>query len=368
MSPRFTVALSGDRPGYDSADEGDSADVIRDEVDARRTRATLRTNMSWLGSERVINLLVTMGLGVAILRYLGPSQFGIYSFAAATVALFAPVSQLAAPLVVRELVAAGRAGSGAILGSVTALTGIISLACVAILVGGVRHLAPNRESAAVLTVLSLALLINPVMCIDFYFQANLLARYASVSRVIGQVAMSLGILVVIAGGFGTVPLAIASLLGTATTALCYALFARNTSITTSTLRIDRKTLRRIAGRNLPLTVSAAAIVVYMRIDQVMLGWLSENSEVGMYAASVRLTEATYLLPTIFIASMAPVIADLKMTDEQRYRRVLQRVFSLLGAGSVVVVTLLLLTSSFVPRLIFGSSYGGVAEIVRGDLA
>ena len=55
--------------------------------------------------EQVLRILAGLFVGIYVARFLGPEQFGVYSYAAAFVALFGAIARLGLDgIVVRDLV------------------------------------------------------------------------------------------------------------------------------------------------------------------------------------------------------------------------------------------------------------------------
>ena len=62
-------------------------------------------NTSWLFAEKIIRMMVGLFIGIWVARYLGPEQFGLFSYAVSFVGLFIAISTLGLDtIVVRELV------------------------------------------------------------------------------------------------------------------------------------------------------------------------------------------------------------------------------------------------------------------------
>ena len=49
--------------------------------------------------------------------------------------------------------------------------------------------------------------------------------------------------------------------------------------------------------------SGIAIAIYMKIDQVMLGQMATDHDVGIYSAAVRLSELWYFIPLTIVSSV-----------------------------------------------------------------
>src|SRR5450830_791997 len=65
------------------------------------------SNASWMFAERILRLIAGLFVGVWVARYLGPEQFGVFSYALAFVAIFGNIAKLGLDdIVVRDLVQA----------------------------------------------------------------------------------------------------------------------------------------------------------------------------------------------------------------------------------------------------------------------
>ena len=90
-------------------------------------------NTAWLIGERVFSMGLGLIVGVALARYLGPEDYGRFSFLRAAVAFVGPLSSLGlAGIVTREL-ANRPEREGEILGTVVALRVLGALAAVCLL-------------------------------------------------------------------------------------------------------------------------------------------------------------------------------------------------------------------------------------------
>ena len=62
-------------------------------------------NTSWLFGEKILRMVVGLFVGIWVARYLGPEQFGLFSYAQSFVGLFTAIATLGLDgIVVRELV------------------------------------------------------------------------------------------------------------------------------------------------------------------------------------------------------------------------------------------------------------------------
>lgn len=104
-------------------------------------------------------------------------------------------------------------------------------------------------------------------------------------------------------------------------------------------------------------------VIYLKIDQVMLRWLTSPSEVGLYAVAARLSEVWYFVPAAIVASVFPKLIELKDADEARYTHRLQQLFDGLALLGMLIALLVTLLAPWILPWIFGSDYAGSVGIL-----
>ena len=86
----------------------------------------------------------------------------------------------------------------------------------------------------------------------------------------------------------------------------------------------------------PLIFSGLAIMVYMRIDQIMLGQMLGDKAVGIYTAAVRISEVWYFIPMAIVASVFPSIIVSEKQSEALYYQRLQKLYDLMVLLALVV--------------------------------
>ena len=106
----------------------------------------------------------------------------------------------------------------------------------------------------------------------------------------------------------------------------------------------------------PLLLSGMAIMVYMKIDQIMLGQMLGDDAVGIYSAAVRISEVWYFIPVMIVASVFPAILEAKKRDEAQYIQRLQRLYDLMVWLSVAIALPMTFVSTPIVVALFGSAY------------
>ncbi len=76
-------------------------------------------------------------------------------------------------------------------------------------------------------------------------------------------------------------------------------------------RFDKEIGKKIVKDSWPLMFASLMIVVYMKIDQIMLKNMLDATQVGIYAVAVRLSEVWYFIPVLITQSIFPAVINAK---------------------------------------------------------
>lgn len=320
-------------------------------------RARLRANFNWLFADKVIRLAGGLAIGIWIARYLGPEQFGILNYALAFVALFGAVAKLGIDqIVVRDLI--GLTGKqGEILGTVFALklsAGLIALA----LVIPSAWVAQDGDGAFTLLVAVIAagMIFNALDAYDLYYQAHVLSRYAVIARCASFLLFSGARIVLILAGSSLVYFAAATTLEIAFGGIALAWIDWKKKREEPKWHFDWETMFSLLKDGWPLIVSSALIVIHTRIDQVMIGQMLGNAQVGIYSVAIRISESWLFVPLIIVQTVTPYLMKLREKNQEQYHARLLQLYSLMfWLGALAGIAAIVLGEILVVML-FGEQY------------
>jgi len=106
----------------------------------------------------------------------------------------------------------------------------------------------------------------------------------------------------------------------------------------------------------PLLLSGIAIMVYMRIDQIMLGQMLGAEAVGIYSAAVRISEVWYFVPVILALSLFPNILNTKNICQDLYNKKIKQLFSIMIYSAVGLALPVAFMSESIILNIYGVHY------------
>lgn len=316
------------------------------------------TNTSWMMASRVCHVLAAFVMSIVMARALHADQYGLLNYALSFVMLFSALGSLGLnDILVRELVDTEKNGrEGTILGSALGLrlggTALMTLLAWA----GVLIYSPAPGTLSL--VLSICLsywFLNAAQVLERFYEARVLAKYSSWAQMAATI-VSLGTVVGLA-------LSRASLFWFATVkaiesgvllVILLVFFRRGGG--DWHWRFEGRYALHLFREGLPLMMTGLFILVYMRIDQVMLAHYLNTEAIGAYAVAVRLSEAWYFLPSVLAASLFPAILRARHGDPEKYRSGLALLYELMTWLGIAVALPTTLLAHWVIRLLYGPRY------------
>ena len=320
-------------------------------------------NTSWMISEKILRMIVTLLVGIYVVRYLGPERLGILSFSMSFVALFqAPAKLGLNGIIVRDAVQAPDARDE-LLGTAF----FLRLAGGAILLGlvylGIHVSDSDGLTRLLVMIIAFGFIFQSFEVIDFYFQARVWGKLSSIA---GMGAMLLSSALKLVFIWCEVSLGwFAILIGVENAARAVVLFwfYHTKELSIHRWRFSLRRARKLLGDSWPLIFSALAIMIYMRIDQVMIKMMLNNTAVGQYSAAVKLSEAFYFLPVVMGKSVFPAILGARERGAKFYHDRLYSFYGIMTWMGLLVALPTSFLSGWVVHLLYGPAYAPAASVL-----
>lgn len=309
-------------------------------------------------------MAVGLIVGTWVARYLGRDQFGTLSYAVALIGLLSAVTTLGLDgIVVRELVRyperkneiLGATFSAKLAGGF--LTLLLSLTLIRIL----------RPGDAVLPVLVGFLAVGAIFqafdTIDFWFQSRVESRWSVFARhsTFLIVAGFRVALILLHAPLFVFALALCLETGLASVGLVVAY--KRSGQYLSAWKVNGSGVRQLVREGWPVALASMAVMVYMKIDQLMLGQMLGDREVGIYGAALRFSEVWYFIPVALVASVAPSLTAARKVDTIKYYARLENLSRLLMGIALIIAIPMTFVSGYLARTIYGPGYEGAGPVL-----
>ncbi len=330
---------------------------LRARVDGRRNLQQIISNLSWLLIDKVVRIGLGLFVSFWIARYLGAELFGRFNYALAFVMLFGSLATLGLDTIVVRNIVRTPDQADEILGTAFWLKAVAAVLTCLLTVVLIALLRPDDMLVIVMVaIIAGGNIFQAFTTIELWFQANMESRsmvYARNAAFLGLTLIKIGLIVIQAP---LVAFAWASAAEVALGAICLVVAYRLRGEALQRWRYSHTQARQLLADSWPLILSGLMVTVYMRIDQVMLGQMIGDTEVGIYSAAVRLAEFWYFLPVVIVTAVFPNIVAVKDISEDLFYARLQRLYNLVVLIGYAVALPTTLFANWVVVLFFGEAY------------
>lgn len=321
-------------------------------------------NSFWLFCDQLLRMAAGLLVGVWIARYLGPERYGWLSYAIAVVGLVSSFTSLGVnAVVVRELARTPdqtRDWMGTAFFLRTAGAAVGFLACVVV----VWCLAvPSAEVRLLVLIVALGLFFQTLDVIDLLFQAKGDSWVSAWVRMIACVVVSLLKIALLLARAPVFAFAVAGVVELALSAAGWWWMARRRGWRLADWRCERTRVLALLRESWPLAMAGLAIYVQAYADQLIIGAMLGSTELGQYAAAMRLVSVFAFVPMVIQTVAAPEITRAKLADETLYRRRLCNLYRLMFGLFLITALPLIVFGPTAARLLYGASYAGTAALL-----
>ena len=155
-------------------------------------RNSTTKNAIWLISCKIIQSLLGMIVSMLSARYLGPSNYGLISYASSIVAFVLPIVQLGFRSTLVSEIVDNPDKEGEIIGTALFFNFLSSIACMIGVCAFVYAANPNEAiTLTVCALYSLCLMAQALEMIQYWFQAKLISQYTSLTGLAAYVIVTI---------------------------------------------------------------------------------------------------------------------------------------------------------------------------------
>jgi O-antigen/teichoic acid export membrane protein len=320
-------------------------------------------NTSWMFAEQALRIIAGLFIGVWIARYLGPEQFGIFSYATAFVAIFAGIAKLGLDsIVIRELVNYPEKAD-VYLGTAFWLKVMGALIVWAII--ATTTLLSNNDQTTNIYILIIAsgIIFQSFEVIDFYFQSQVLSKFVSICKITQLFISSALKIYLVFTNEDLLWFVLVSAIDQMVLGINLYISYKKQLLANFYNKFDSQILVKLLRESWPLMLSSLAITIYMRIDQIMIQNMLGAKEVGIFTAAVNIVSAFYFIPIIITSSLFPSIISSKKISEELYYERLQLLFSTLTWIAILIYIPMIIFSDQLVNLLYGQNFKNAGQVI-----
>jgi O-antigen/teichoic acid export membrane protein len=321
------------------------------------------TNTSWLFLERIVRIVISFVVSIYVVRYLGPKDFGLYSYVLSFFWLFGSLSTVGLEAISTREIVKQPERVDEINGTVFILRLVGSLA--AIILIGITLLITGEETftAILILITSASFLFQSFSVIEYYFRGIVKAKYNAYALSASVILASLFKIILILIKAPLLYFVFAIVFEYLALAVGLVLVYHLNKLSLFKWKFSRELSVKLLKDSWPLMLSGLVVMVYMRIDQILIKHMIDEVAVGYYAAAVRICEAWYFIPVTLCNSIFPAIVNAKNVSEEFYNNRMQKLYDLLAWLAIGIAVPVTIFSDQIISILFGSTFAPASPVL-----
>lgn len=326
-------------------------------------------NIGWLLADRLLRMAVGLVVGIWVARYLGPKDFGVFSYVLAFVSLLTPLATLGVDnLAVHDCVRQPEKKDEIIVTAfaLRLISGVITMLATLYLIYAFSDRIQENFNLTIglAFLLSLGLIFQAFDIFDVWFQAQVESKKTVIGKNINFLGINFLKIVFIKLRLTLTAFAIASLIESFSNAILSVVLYRKNGNHIKITKFSLNRMKVLLKNGLLLAFSGLAISIYMKVDQVMLGSMIGEESVGIYSVATKISEIWYFIPSILVTSYLPSTIKKKEFSLDAYYHSFQRLLNTVIWMAITISIIVSVTSKPLILLLFGINYIESAAVLK----
>lgn len=320
-------------------------------------------NASWIVACRVVQAIISLVISTFSARYLGPSNYGLISYASSVVAFAVPLAQLGLRNVLVEEIVSNPEREGETLGTSLLMSVLSSVLCIAGCLAFVSIAnAGEKDTLLVCGLYSISLVFQMTEMIQYWYQAKLMSKYTSLASLAAYVAVSIYKVFLLVTEKSVYWFAASYALDTLLISVI--LFAFYRKLSRRRLRVSLSMGKHLFARSRYYIVSGMMVTVFAQTDKIMIKMMIGNTENGYYSTAVACAGMTGFVFSAIIDSMRPIIFESRKSCRHQFERSMTLLYSIIiymGLAQSIVLTLF---AKPIVYILYGQTYLAAVPLLQ----
>ncbi|MEK7151479.1 MAG: flippase [Patescibacteria group bacterium] len=315
-------------------------------------------------SRGVILILSLSVIGI-LTRFLGPDGFGQYSAIFAYLYIFTAVADLGLyTFMVREISHTSDLSEERSIASkiftmrLLAVIGLIVLADMLIFI--LPYPLIIKLGVLIASIFSIGSSLAQVLV--GIFQKHLRLYLVSLSDILSRLAQLFSLMILIKFETGLLWFVAVVVFAEAIhLALIYGFSRRIVNVG---LVVDKAYFSHVFKEAFPIAISLILVLVYFKLDTVILSIMKPAKDVGIYSVAYKVLEAIIFLPAIYIGLVMPLLSRQAVTSLSNFRKTFRSAFNVISIFALWFSTYIFLMSDWIVRIIGGTSFLSASPVLK----
>lgn len=319
----------------------------------------IAANSFWLISDKILRMLVTLFVTGWLARYLSLNDFGKLNNAIAYALLFGSFATLGLDSIVIRDIVKYPDQKDRLLGTsfyLKLVAGFFTYILCVIAVVILRPSADETISRHLVYIISAGTFFQSFDVIDYYFQSRIQSKYTVLAKNAAFILINAIKIVMIIMHAPLIWFGWAWLFEMIFNAVGLVIVFRNKGHTVRRWSYDAATAKMILRQSSAIYVAYIASFTYMKVDQIMIAKMLNDTQAGLFAASAKVYDLCFFIVIVLAPSFYPSLIHIYESDRRLFYKRYAQVTDLFTILGYAVLIFILLFGDWIIRILYGAQF------------
>lgn len=312
-------------------------------------------NATWIIGCKIIKAILTLFVTMYTARYLGPSNYGLISYAASIIVFVTPIMKLGFDSILVHEIVERPEEEGKIIGTSIFSSLISSFFCILAVIVFVLFVNANETDTLIVCGLySLLLIFQAVENIQYWFQAKLLSKYPSIAMLVSYIIVTVFQFFLLTTNKSVFWFALSYSVDYCIIAILLLLIYRKKG--KQKIVFCKNEFKRMFVISRHYIVSSMMVTIFAQTDKIMLKLMIDNTSVGYYSAALTCAQMTAFVFAAIIDSARPSIFEGKKINKDIFNNRLRYLYFIIIYFSLIVSLVMTIFAPIIISILYGNDY------------
>ncbi len=321
-------------------------------------------NTFWLVGEDIFRRMLNFFLLIILTRYLGVARFGMLSYALNFLPMLPPLVALGTDKLTMQYLVHYPKKNAAVMGTALFIRSLMGVILIPVIFYVAYQLQPEDALLRwMMIIITSGVAFETSNVFGFWFQAKEKLAQAALARTVGFILAISWRLILIWVKAPLIAFAWSYLGERLLIFLCLGAVQMLTAKQFQRWRFDTKLAAELLRKGLPLMLTQLTLLLYLRLDIILLEHYSGPQAVGIYSLALRICDPLSYLGLALIMAFSPILIGLYKHKKKYYWQRLAGLGAGLSALGYLLIGLLIICAGPLIAWLFGPEYAAVGPLL-----
>lgn len=320
-------------------------------------------NFSWLVSGKIIQMILSLAIGLLTARYLGPSNYGLINYSTTYITFFSALCTLGISSVIVKNFTDNPDEVGLTIGTTLLLRIISSFISGFLIIMIVCVVDKGEEMTIIVTmIVCVGLLFQPFDAFNYWFQYKYKAKIIAIVSLVAYTTVALYRIILLIQERDVRWFAFATALDYFVVAILMVIFYKKNN--GPKLKVSFAKGKELLSSSYHFILSSLMVAIYGYTDKFMLKQMLNETEVGYYSTATAICAMWVFVLQAVIDAVYPTIMNLYKKDKTAFERKNRQLYAIVFYIAIGVSLIITIFAPLGIRILYGTAYLPATQPLR----